>query len=92
MAATLTFRALVWVALLAVLVPYCSAFRYNQSRYGDVHASNEQDIYSAESEAMIKHDKSEEGEVGQDPLAATSQYQLTSWTTGPRRHRSTRWR
>ncbi|OJJ89319.1 uncharacterized protein ASPGLDRAFT_62845 [Aspergillus glaucus CBS 516.65] len=62
MAATLTFRALVWAALLAFLVPYCSAFRYSQSRYGDVSASDEQDIYSAEAEAMIKHDKSEEGE------------------------------
>ena len=78
MAPILTFRALVWAALLAVLVPYCSAFRYSQSRYGDVHMSDEQDIYSAEAEAMIKNDESEEGEVGQDPLAAMSQYQLTS--------------
>jgi len=92
MTATLKFRALVWAALLAVLVPYCSAFGYNQTRYGDVHVSDEQDIYAAESEAMIKQNKSEEGEVGQGPLAATSQYQLTSWTTGSRRHRSTRWR
>jgi len=72
MAATLTFRALVLAALLAVLVPYCSAFRYNQSRHGDVHVSDEQDIYAAEAEAMMKHDESEEGEVGQDPLTATS--------------------
>lgn len=92
MAVTLAFRVLVWAALLAVLMPYCSAFRYNQSRYGEVHVSNEQDIYAAEAEAMTKHDKSEEGEVGPDPLAATSQDQLTGWTTGPRRHRSTRWR
>lgn len=92
MVANLTFRVLVWVALLAVLVPYCSAFQYNQTRDGNAHVSDEQDIYAAKADAKIKHGKSEEGEVGQDPLAATSQYQLTSWTTGPRRHRSTRWR
>lgn len=63
MVATPTFRALLWAAFLAVLVPYCSGFRYNQSRHGDVDPSDEQDIYSAEAEAMIKHDKHEEGEV-----------------------------
>jgi hypothetical protein len=75
MSTTLRSRALVWAAVLfAALVPYCSAFRYNQSRYGDVHAWAEQDIYSAEAEAMIKPNETEEGEVGQDPLAATSQH------------------
>ncbi|KAJ5179525.1 hypothetical protein N7492_002735 [Penicillium capsulatum] len=62
MTSPITLRALVWAALLAALVPCSFAFRYNQSRYGDVHPLDKQDIYSAEAEAMIKHDKSEEGE------------------------------
>lgn len=90
--ALLTFRVLVWATFLAALVPYCFAFQYNRTRYGDVHVSDEQDIYSAEAAAEINPDKSEEGEVGQDPLVTISQYQLTSWITGPRRHRRTRWR
>ena len=63
MAATSTLRVLLWAAFLAVLVPYCSAFRYNQSRHGDVDPSEKQDIYSAEAEAMIAGDKKEAGEV-----------------------------
>ncbi|CAI7636525.1 unnamed protein product [Penicillium glandicola] len=62
MAATLTSRVLVWAALLAVLMPYCFAFRYNESIYGVVHTSDEQDIYSAEAGAMIKQDETEDGE------------------------------
>ncbi|KAJ5782391.1 hypothetical protein N7457_004165 [Penicillium paradoxum] len=62
MSATLTLRALVLAALLLVLVPCCSAFRFDKSRHEDVHASDHQDIYSAEADIMIKHDKSEEGE------------------------------
>lgn len=74
MAAALTFRMLAWAALWAILVPYCSAFRYSKADDGVVHPSAEQDIYSAEAEVMIENDKSEEGEVGHNPLAAASHY------------------
>lgn len=72
MTITLSLRALVWTTLLTLLVPYCSAFRYSKSKDGSVHVSAEQDIYSAEAAKMIKGDDSEEGEVGHDPLVATS--------------------
>ncbi|KAJ5139201.1 uncharacterized protein N7515_004049 [Penicillium bovifimosum] len=62
MTATLATRALLWAAVLAVLIPYCLAFRYSKSEYGVRNATDKQDIYSAEADAMIQHDKSEEGE------------------------------
>ncbi|PLB36399.1 uncharacterized protein BDW47DRAFT_51873 [Aspergillus candidus] len=60
--AALTFRALFLAALLALLVPYCSAFRYSKSEYGTVEGSEEQDIYSAEAGLMVEDDNSEAGE------------------------------
>lgn len=81
--AALSFRALFLAALLALLVPYCSAFRYSKSEYGSVEMSEEQDIYSAEAGVMVEDDKSEAGEVGPG-LTAISQDQLMIWTTGPR--------
>ncbi|CAI7636578.1 unnamed protein product [Penicillium bialowiezense] len=63
MPAILTSWALIWATIVAALVPQCSAsLYYNETRYGAVQASAEQDIYSAEYDAMLKHGESEEGE------------------------------
>lgn len=72
--AALTFRALFLAALLAFLVPYCSAFRYSKTKYGPVEMSDEQDIYSAEAGVMVEHDKKEDGEVGPVPVATVLLY------------------
>lgn len=72
MPAILTSWALIWATVVAALVPQCSAsLYYNETRYGAVQASAEQDIYSAEYDAMLKHGESEEGEVFESPLVAT---------------------
>lgn len=90
MTPNLTARVLVWAALLAVLMPFTLAFRYDKSEDGPVHPSDKQDIYSAEAAVMIENDKSEEGEVCQASLTAISA--PANWKTGPRRHQSTGWR
>ncbi|KAJ5763922.1 hypothetical protein N7533_002603 [Penicillium manginii] len=74
MATTLTSRALIWVALLSVLAPYCFAFQYSKSDDGAVSVSDEQDIYSAEAAAMVEDDDSGQNAVGRDQLTATSEY------------------
>ncbi|KAJ6021968.1 hypothetical protein N7540_007472 [Penicillium herquei] len=66
MAVTLTTRALVRTAFLAGLLPYCLAFRYDQSRYGSVKVTYEQDLFSAEGAAMLQPGQTEEGEAHGD--------------------------
>ncbi|KAL4915390.1 hypothetical protein BDW62DRAFT_212739 [Aspergillus aurantiobrunneus] len=52
--AAMAIRTLVWAAFSAVLVPCCSAFQYNQTQDGVAHASDKQDIYSAQAKAMMQ--------------------------------------
>ena len=65
MATRLALRSLIWTALLSVLVPLslASDFQYNQTEYGVVNVTAEQDIYAAEAAAMLDSDSDEEGEV-----------------------------
>ena len=89
---TLTSRALACGALLAVLIPHCSAssLYYNDTRYGVVHASATQDIYSAEYDAMLEHGESEEGEVFDNPMATNRKCRLTASSTGSWKNRRAR--
>lgn len=94
MPVTLKSQALAWGTLLAVLIPHCSAssLYYNETRYGVVHASAAQDIYSAEYDDMLEHGESEEGEVLESPLATNSEYRLTISSTGSWKDRRARGR
>lgn len=74
MPTTLTSRALIWAALLAVLLPYCLAFQYSKSEDGAVEVSKTQDIFSAEADAMLDDDDDEEGEVGYSTSFTTPFY------------------
>lgn len=64
MVATLTSRALLWTAILAALVPSSAAFSYDREEDGPVNVTRSQDIFSAESEAKMSANATEEGEVG----------------------------